>query len=176
MLGSMPHVGTTHSWYWRVSVYTLPALTFTWMLPATKTHYPDRWISSWETGIEDSIWCVSRILFLIWLVWLAILQTSTLKWVTLYPIRPIIPVIFYFHSYHPYHSCLHPPSLFLFHSITIIAEHNLNSPLSISAFHDHELTISIFFTVYNLCCVQHTLSTPYTQCTIQPVPYSPSTV
>jgi len=42
----------------------------------------------------------------------------------------------------PYHSHLHPPSLFLVHNSTIIAEHKVKSSLSISPCNDHELTPS----------------------------------
>jgi len=59
-------------------------------------------------------------------------------------------------------------SLFLVHNSTIIAEHNINSSLSISSCHDHELAPSIAYTEYSINRVQHTPSTAYTEHSIHP--------
>jgi len=56
-----------------------------------------------------------------------------------------------------------PIYLFLVHNSTIIAEHKVNSSLSISPCHDHELTLSTSYTEYSIHRVQHTPSTASTQ-------------
>jgi len=48
-----------------------------------------------------------------------------------------------------------PISLFLIHISTIIAEHKVKSSLSISPWHDHELTPSTAYTEYSIHWVQH---------------------
>jgi len=58
-------------------------------------------------------------------------------------------------------------SLFLIHISTIIAEHKVKSSLSISPWHDHELTPSTAYTEYSIHRVQHTPSTAYTECSTQ---------
>jgi len=50
-------------------------------------------------------------------------------------------------------------SLFLIHISTIIAQHKVKSSLSISPWHDQELTPSTAYTEYSIHRVQHTLST-----------------
>jgi len=57
-----------------------------------------------------------------------------------------------------------PISLFLIHISTIIAEHKVKSSLSISPWHDHELTPSTAYTKYSIYRVQHTLSTALKDC------------
>jgi len=57
-----------------------------------------------------------------------------------------------------------PISLFLIHISTIIAEHKVKSSLSISPWHDHELTPSTAYTEYSIHRVQHTLSTALKDC------------
>jgi len=59
-----------------------------------------------------------------------------------------------------------PISLFLIHISTIIAEHKVKSSLSISPWHDHELTPSTAYTEYSIHRVQHTPSTAYTEYSI----------
>jgi len=54
-------------------------------------------------------------------------------------------------------------SLFLIHNSTIIAEHKVKSSLSISPWHDHELTLSTAHTEYSIHRVKHTQSTASTQ-------------
>jgi len=54
-----------------------------------------------------------------------------------------------------------PISLFLMHNSTIIAEHNVKSSISISPFHDSELTLCMPYTKCNIHRVQHTLCTAY---------------
>jgi len=56
-----------------------------------------------------------------------------------------------------------PISLFLIHISTIIAEHKVKSSLSISPWHDHELTPSTAYTEYSIHRVQHTPNTASTQ-------------
>jgi len=48
-----------------------------------------------------------------------------------------------------------PISLFLIHISTIIAEHKVKLSLSISPWHDHELTLSTAYTEYSIHRVQH---------------------
>ena len=48
-----------------------------------------------------------------------------------------------------------PISLFLVHNITIIAEHQVKSSVSISLCHDQELTLSTPYTEYSMHRVQH---------------------
>jgi len=60
-------------------------------------------------------------------------------------IRQVVPLISHICSYPPYCSHLCPPSLFLIHNSTIITVHIVQSSVSISPCHDHELTLS---TVY----------------------------
>jgi len=79
------------------------------------------------------------------------------------PISQVVPLISHIRLYPPYHSHLHPPSLFLVHNSTIIAEYKVKSSLSISPWHDHELTPSTAYTEYSIHCVQHTPSTASTQ-------------
>ena len=52
-----------------------------------------------------------------------------------------------------------PISLVLVHNSTIIAEHKVQSSLSISTCHDHQLAPSIAYTKYSIHQVQHTPST-----------------
>jgi hypothetical protein len=52
-----------------------------------------------------------------------------------------------------------PISLFLVHNSTIIAEHKVESSLSISPCHDHELAPSLAYTESSIHRVQHTPST-----------------
>jgi len=54
-----------------------------------------------------------------------------------------------------------PISLFLVHNSTIIAEHKVKSSLSISACHDHELTVSKPYTEH---CIQRVLHHPKIVC------------
>jgi len=63
-----------------------------------------------------------------------------------------------------------PISLFLIHNSTIIAEHTVKSSLSISPYHDRELTPSTAYTEY-----KNTPSTAFTQYSIHPVRHTPST-
>jgi len=65
------------------------------------------------------------------------------------PIRQVVPLISRIRSYHQYRAHLYPPSLFLVHNSTIIAEHKVKSSLSISPCHDHELTLSTAYTEYS---------------------------
>jgi len=65
-------------------------------------------------------------------------------------IRRVVPLFSHIRSYPPYRSHLHPPSLFLVHNSTIIAEHKVTSSLSISPWHDHELTPSTAYTEYSI--------------------------
>jgi len=67
-------------------------------------------------------------------------------------------------------SCSSPFFLFLVHNSTIIAEHKVESSLSISPYHDHELTPSTA-----LHWAQHTLSAAYTEYTIHRVQQTLST-
>jgi len=48
-----------------------------------------------------------------------------------------------------------PISLFLFHNSTIIRDHKVQSSLSFSLWHDHELTPSTAYTQYSIHRVQH---------------------
>jgi len=57
-----------------------------------------------------------------------------------------------------------PLSLFLIHISTTIAEQKVKSSLSISPWHDHELTPSTAYTEYSIHRVQHTLSTALQDC------------
>ena len=68
------------------------------------------------------------------------------------PIKQVIPLT----SRIQYHAHLYPPSLFLVHNSTIIAELKVKSSLSISPCHDHELTPSTAHTEYSTHRVQHT--------------------
>ena len=58
-------------------------------------------------------------------------------------------------------SCSSPISLFLVHNCTIIAEHKVESSLSISPCHDHELTPSKAYTEH---CIQRVLHYPKIVC------------
>ena len=69
-----------------------------------------------------------------------------------------------------------PISLFVVHDSTIIAEHNINSSLSISPCHDHELTPSTAYTEYSIHRVQHTPSTAYTEYSIHRIQHTPKIV
>jgi len=69
--------------------------------------------------------------------------------------RQFVHLISHIRSYPPYRSHLHPASLFLVHNSTIIAEHKVKSSLSISPWHDHELTPSTTYTGYSIHRVQH---------------------
>jgi len=68
-----------------------------------------------------------------------------------------------------------PISLFLIQISTIIAEHKVKSFLSISPWHDHELTPSTAYSEYSIHLVQHTPSTAYTEYSIHRVQHTPST-
>jgi len=61
-----------------------------------------------------------------------------------------------------------PISLFPVHNSTVIAEHKVKWSLSISQWHDHELTPSTAYTEYSIHRVQHTPSTAYTEYSIHP--------
>jgi len=63
-----------------------------------------------------------------------------------------------------------PISLFLVHNSSIIAEHQVKSSLSISPWHDHELTRST-----STHRVQHTASTAYTEYSVHRVQHTPCT-
>jgi len=67
------------------------------------------------------------------------------------------------------------PSLFLVHNSTIIADDKVLSSLSISLYHDHDLTPSAACTECNINRVQHTPSTAYTKYSIHQVQHTPST-
>jgi len=58
---------------------------------------------------------------------------------------------------------------------TIIPEHKVKSSLSISPYHNHELTRSTAYTESSIHRVQHTPSTPYTEYSIHRVQHTPST-
>jgi len=73
-------------------------------------------------------------------VGLPIQHVITLMRILLNPIRQVVPQFSHFHWYPPYHSHLDPPSLFLVHISTIIAQHKVKSSLSISPCHDHAFT------------------------------------
>jgi hypothetical protein len=78
-------------------------------------------------------------------------------------------------------SCSSPISLFLVHNSTIIAEPKVKLSLSISLYHDHELSVSTAYAKYSIHQVQHSLSTAYTESTvyteysIHQVQHTPST-
>ena len=91
-------------------------------------------------------------------VWVLICRVISPIWGLPNPIRQVVPLISHICSYPPHCSHLHPPSLFLIHNSTIIAEHKVKSSLSISPCHDHELTLST-----SIHQVQHTPNTAYTQ-------------
>jgi hypothetical protein len=57
-------------------------------------------------------------------------------------------------------------SLFLVLNPTIVGEHKVKSPLSISPCHDHVLILSTAYTEYSIHRVQHILSTAYTKYSI----------
>jgi hypothetical protein len=66
-----------------------------------------------------------------------------------------------------------PISHFLVHTSTIIGEHKVQSSLSISPCHDHELAPSVAYTEYSnteysIHQVQYTPSTAYTECSVFP--------
>jgi len=66
------------------------------------------------------------------------------------PFRQVVLLISHICWYPPYHSHLHPPSLFLIHNSTIIAEHKVKSSLTTSLCQDHELTPSTAYTQYSM--------------------------
>jgi len=68
-----------------------------------------------------------------------------------------------------------PISLFLVHNSTIITEHKVQSLLSISLCHNHEVTPSTAYTENSIQWVQHTLSTTYTEVSIHRVQHTSST-
>jgi hypothetical protein len=57
---------------------------------------------------------------------------------------------------------------------TIIAGHQVNSSLSISPCHDHELTLSAAYTQCSIHPMQHTPNAAYTQCSIHPMQHTPN--
>jgi len=87
----------------------------------------------------------------------------------------LVPMMSRIRSYRPYCFHLHPPSLFLVHHSTIIAEHKVKSSLSISPRYDHELTLCTAYTEYSIHQVQYTLCTAYTEYSIHRVQHTPST-
>ena len=89
------------------------------------------------------------------------------------PIRQVIPLISHICWYPPYHSHLHPPSLFLIHSCTIITEHKVKSSLCISPCHDHEFTLCKAYTEYSIHRIQDTRDTAYTQYSIHRIQHTP---
>jgi len=97
------------------------------------------------------------------LVQLPIQASTTLIQGRLNPNRQVLPHISHICSYRPYYAHLHPPSLFLVHYSTIIAEHIVESSLSISPCHDFQLTLSTTYTKSGIHQVQYTLSTVYTK-------------
>jgi len=103
------------------------------------------------------------LLFPIWQVWLLIewliIQIQGLQ----NPTMQVIPPISHICSYPPYHSQPHPLSLFLIHSSPIIAEHKVNSSLSISPCHVPELTLST--NVYLVQAYTEYKHTPSKACT-----------
>jgi len=89
--------------------------------------------------------------------------------------RQIVHLITHIRSYPPYCFHLHTPSLFLIQNSTIIAEHKVESSLSISPCHDHELTPHTAYTSYSIHLIQHTPHTAYTSYSIHPrLPVFPS--
>ena len=67
-------------------------------------------------------------------------------------------------------------SVFLVHNSNIIAEHKVMSSLSISPWHDHELTLSTAYTDYRIHRVQRAPSTAYTEYSIHRVQRPPKIV
>ena len=104
----------------------------------------------------------------IWQVWVPIQWVLNLIWGHPNPIREVIPLKFHIRLYSPYCSYLPPPSLFLVNNSTIIAEHKVNSSLSISPCHHHNLTLSTVYTKYSTHQLQHTPNTAYTRYSIHP--------
>jgi hypothetical protein len=83
------------------------------------------------------------------------------------PIRQVVPLISHIRSYPPHCSHFHPPSLsFSFTTQPSSQKHKVESSVSISPCHDHELTSNIAYIVYNINQVQHTPSTAYTEYSI----------
>jgi len=73
------------------------------------------------------------------------------------PIRDVILLISHCHSYPPYRSHLHHPSLIVLSTtLPSLQEHKVQSSLSISHCHHHELTLSATYTEYSIHRVQHT--------------------
>jgi len=68
-----------------------------------------------------------------------------------------------------------PISLFLVHNSTIIAEPKVESSLSISLCHDHELTVSTAYAKYSIHRVQYTSNTAFTEHSIHQVQHTLST-
>jgi hypothetical protein len=91
------------------------------------------------------------------------------------PIRQFVPLVSHIRLDSIYCSHLYPPSRFVVHNSSIIAESKVMSYLSISPFHDHELTLCTAYTKYSIHQVQHTPSTAYTEYIIHPVQHTPST-
>ena len=84
------------------------------------------------------------------------------------PIRPVVPLIVHICSYPPYDPHLHPWSLSFVHLSIIIAEHKVTSSLSISPWHDQQLTLSIAYNKYSIHQVQHAPSTASIEYIIAP--------
>jgi len=61
-----------------------------------------------------------------------------------------------------------PISFFVIHNSTIISEQKVKSSLSISPCHDHEVTLSTAYTECSIQLVQHAPSTAYTKYSINP--------
>jgi len=100
---------------------------------------------------------------LIWQVQVLSLRVITLISGLQNPIRQVVLMISHIRLYPPYCSDVHPPSLFLVHYSTIIAENNVMSSISISPCHDCELILCTACTEYSIHRVQHTLNTASTQ-------------
>ena len=91
------------------------------------------------------------------------------------PITEVIPLICQVSSYLPSRSDVHPASL-SFSSTTLpsLNVHKVESSLSISPWHHHELTPSAAFAKCSIREVQHTRSGAYTKCSIRRVQHTPS--
>jgi len=91
----------------------------------------------------------------IWQVRVPIRLVITPKWGLPNQIRHIVHLISHIRSYPPYRSQLHPPSVFLVHNCTILAEYKVMSSFSIFPCHDHELTLCTAYTEYSIHWIQH---------------------
>ena len=122
-------------------------------------HYEKRELREFRVRLDSSS-LISQLRVPIWPV-------LTPIWGLPNPIRQLIPMISHIRSSTLFSSSF-PVSLFLIHNSTIIAEKKVQSSLSISSCHDHELTMSTAYAEYNVHWVQHTpraLHTPSTAST-----------